>query len=77
VPYKDTVLNSIYTPLQSVLHVNLVEQVDATRDGDWLRFRFALDVQGAGPWEQEIDIFVPKGDLPTRPEGWDQLIPTG
>lgn len=73
IPYRDTTLNREYTPLQSVLHVNDVQQVDATRTGDWLKFRFSLDVQGVGPWEQEIEIFVPQGEIQPRPAGWEQL----
>jgi hypothetical protein len=73
IPYRDTLLSKEYTPLQSVLHVNDVEQLDATRTGDWLKFRFLLDVQGIGPWEQEIEIFVPQGESQPRPAPWGQL----
>ena len=73
IPYRDIILNKEYTSLQSVLHVNDVKQVDATRTGDWLKFRFSLDVQGVGPWEREIEIFVPRGENQPRPAGWEQL----
>ncbi len=73
IPYRDTTLNTEYTPLQSVLHVNDVEQLDAIRAGDWLKFRFSLNVQGVGPWKREIAIFVPHGEIRPRPAGWEQL----
>ncbi len=74
VPYQDRVLKTAYTMLQSVLHVDEVEQLDMGRAEDWLKFRFKLDVQGVGPWEQEIPIFVPHGDVPPRPPIWDELV---
>jgi hypothetical protein len=77
VPYRDPVLKAAYTPLQSVLHVNQVEQIDTERTGDWLKFRFELDVRGVGPWEREIDIFVPDGDAPLQPAIWDDLVRGG
>ena len=73
IPYRDIILNKEYTSLQSVLHVNDVKQVDATRTGDWLKFRFSLDVQGVGLWEREIEIFVPQGEIQPRPAGWVQM----
>lgn len=73
IPYRDIVLKTQYTPLQSVLHVNDVKQVDAVRTTDWLKFSFSLDVQGVGPWERDIEIFVPRGEIQPRPAGWEQL----
>ena len=73
VPYQDRIHKTAYTLLQSVLHVEKVEQL-AERTGNWLKFRFKLDVQGVGPWEHIIPIFVPRGNLPPRPPGWDQFV---
>lgn len=73
VPYSDRALNNAYTPLQSVLQVHDVEQIASERDADWKDFRFKLDVQGVGPWEQVISIFVPRGDRLPRHSMWDQL----
>ncbi|WP_153950389.1 hypothetical protein [Cupriavidus sp. U2] len=73
VPYRDRVQNSAYTLLQSVLRVHDVQKIAAQRDTDWQDFRFKLDVQGVGPWEQVISIFLPRGDRPLRHPMWDQL----
>ncbi|MGT2455443.1 hypothetical protein ACU4GI_20300 [Cupriavidus basilensis] len=74
VPYRDRLLDTAYTLLQSVLHVDEVEQLASERTGDWQEFRFKLDVEGVGPWEQVIPIFVPRGDIPRRHPMWDQLL---
>lgn len=73
IPYKAQTDTKVHTLIPSVLHVESVELVDSERKGDWLDFRFKLDVQGIGPWEQVIPIFVPVGDIPTRPSIWDAL----
>lgn len=64
VPYNDPLGDRRYTQLQCVLHVDEIEQLDAERAGDWVKFRFKLDVKGVGPWECQIPIFVPKGNPP-------------
>ena len=75
IPYQDDVLRSEYTPLQSVLHVDDVRQVDGERTGDWVPFHFSLTVFGVGQWEQDISICVPREDVQLRPQGWEQLGP--
>ncbi len=64
VPYRDPVDDRRFTQLQCVLHVEEIEQLDAVRAGDWVKFRFKLDVKGVGQWECQIPIFVPNGNLP-------------
>ncbi|MCG9057175.1 hypothetical protein LH442_14570 [Laribacter hongkongensis] len=60
IPYFDSFLSQPYTPFQSVRRVRNVELAGA-RSGDLLPFRFQLDVEGVGDWQNEISIFVPLG----------------
>ena len=64
VPYNDSILKRAYTPLQSVLHVWGIEQLPSEQTGDWLPFRFYLEVEGVGPWQHDISLFVPNGETP-------------
>lgn len=73
VPYDDRAQNTTYTLIPSVLRVYDVEALPSERVTNWRDFRFKLDVQGIGPWEQVIPIFVPQGDRRQRPSAWDQL----
>ncbi|WP_145929432.1 hypothetical protein [Pandoraea pnomenusa] len=73
VPYQDRTQGTVYTLLQSILHVHKVEQLTSERTDNWHKFRFSLDVEGVGPWEQVIPIFVPRGDIPPKPPGWEHL----
>lgn len=58
VPYRELCSSEQYTPFQSVRRVRHIEMV-GERSGDWLPFRFELDVEGVGPWQRELPIFVP------------------
>jgi hypothetical protein len=60
VPYYDAIMKRSYTAFQSVLQVQSVEQLTDERNGDWLPFRFVLDIEGVGPWERDIPLFVPQ-----------------
>lgn len=64
VPYFDASSKRAYTPLQSVLRVQSVEQLTDQRNGDWLPFRFLLEIEGVGSWMRDIPIFVPIGQRP-------------
>ncbi|MDE2428839.1 MAG: hypothetical protein KGM99_08935 [Burkholderiales bacterium] len=64
IPYRDPVDDRRYTQLQCVLHVEEIEQLDAVRAGNWVKFRFKLDVKGVGQWECLIPIFVPNDNPP-------------
>lgn len=61
VPYKDQVGMGEYTPLMSVSRVRDVEMLASDPAKDWLPFRFLLTVEGIGPWQRDISIFIPRG----------------
>lgn len=71
VPYYDAIMKRSYTAFQSVLRVQSVEQLTRERSGDWLPFRFVLDIEGVGSWERDITVFVPQGPLAARGAGGD------
>ncbi len=73
VPYRDTSINRPRTPLQSVLRVDDVQLLDTDQQSDWRKVRFALDVKGIGSWQRDIPIFIPRGERPPRPSGWEQI----
>lgn len=59
IPFVDSILKLAYTPLQSVLRVQGIEQLPSGQP-EWLPFRFNLEVEGVGPWDCDISIFVPQ-----------------
>lgn len=73
IPYYDRAQRTVYPLIPSVLQVLEVEQVSPERTTQWQDFRFKLDVQGVGAWEQVISIFVPQGERPLTPPGWEQF----
>lgn len=67
VPYPDSLSSEQYTPFQSVRRVQSIE-LREQRSGNWLPFRFELDVEGLGLWQTELSIFVPQGEPPLHVE---------
>lgn len=63
IPLRDRANRCDYTPLQCVLCVEEIEQLDAARTTGWVKFRFKLDVKGVGQWECQIPIFIPLGNI--------------
>ncbi len=62
IPYSDSTTRKAYTPLQSVLRVRSIEQLPSEQTGNWLPFHFELEVEGVGPWQRDISIFVPRSE---------------
>jgi hypothetical protein len=60
IPWRDKILDEEHTPMQSVRRVMNIEQVEASSSADWRRFRIALDVEGVGPWQCDVPVFVPQ-----------------
>ncbi|WMY11105.1 hypothetical protein [Paraburkholderia phenoliruptrix] len=60
IPWRDKILGEVHTPMQSVRRIRSVQQLEASSSADWRRFRFALDVEGVGPWQCDVPIFVPQ-----------------
>ena len=73
IPYYDRAQQKAYPLVPSVLQVLEVEQITPGRATQWQDFRFKLNVEGVGAWEQVIAIFVPQGERPLRPSGWEQI----
>lgn len=61
IPYSDSITQRAYTPLHSVSRVLSIEQLPSEPADNWLPFRFHLEVEGVGPWQCDIPIFVPPG----------------
>ena len=60
IPWQDKIMGGEYTPMQSVRRVKNVEQLETSGSADWRRFRVALDVEGVGPWQCDVPVFVPQ-----------------
>lgn len=60
IPYQDKIMGGEYTPMQSVRRVRNVDQLEASGSADWRRFRVALDIEGVGPWQCDVPVFVPQ-----------------
>lgn len=73
VPYHDRILDKVYTLVPSVRYVEEVQVLAGERDGDWQKVRFRLGVEGVGPWEGIVPIFMPLGPVPRRPAEWDHM----
>lgn len=72
VPYHDSLNQEDTTPLQCVLRVDDVIQME-DRAQDLVLFNFKLAVQGVGKWEDAVRIFIPHGPRPERLHGRDAL----
>jgi hypothetical protein len=62
IPFADTVVRQTYTPLQCVTRVRNVEVLADTPTKNRLPVRLDLDVQGIGPWTQEMRVYVPTAE---------------
>lgn len=59
IPYPDPISDQSYTTLMSVLRVNNVDLVPRSSEKErWRTFRFQLEVEGVGPWDKDIPVFV-------------------
>jgi hypothetical protein len=58
IPYMD-VVNGRYTPLQCVTRVNSIELLSETPKNNRLPVRVNFDVQGVGPWQQDLSVYMP------------------
>lgn len=76
VPYTDSITHKAYTPLQSVLRVLGIEQFPSEKTDNWLPFRFDFEVEGVGPWQHDISLFVPRGETP-RPNWPSGIMQSG
>ncbi|MCM2375480.1 hypothetical protein [Pseudomonas marginalis] len=59
------------TPLWAVTRVHSVVRLERQETNNWVPFRFVLQVEGIGPWEREIRLFIP-GPTKRRAERFDQ-----
>jgi phage baseplate assembly protein W len=64
IPYSDPVGLREYTPMHSVKRVRSVDRIASDAEADWQPFRFLLEVEGVGPWQCDISIFIPRGQRP-------------
>lgn len=48
-----------YTALRCVSRVRSIERLQPEQETAWIPFRLHLDVQGVGPWDCEIPIYIP------------------
>jgi hypothetical protein len=62
IPFKDRVLDRQYTPLQCVTRVRDVELLADTPAKNRLPVRVDFEVQGIGPWQREISIYMPTAE---------------
>lgn len=60
IPYQD--LGRTYTPLQCVTRVRNVELLADAPENKKLPIRLELDVAGVGPWDRDIDVFMPSAE---------------
>ena len=62
IPFKDRGLDRQYTPLQCVTRVRDVALLADTPAKNRLPFRVDFEVQGIGPWQREISIYMPTAE---------------
>ncbi len=62
VPIDDPITGSAYTALRSVSRVRSIEQLPADQKENWIPFRLHLDLEGVGPWQCDLPIFIPLGE---------------
>jgi hypothetical protein len=60
IPWRDKIMGGEYTPMQSIRRVLAIEQIEGSSSADWRRFRIVLDVEGVGPWQCDVPVFVPQ-----------------
>lgn len=48
-----------YTPLRCVSRVQSVELLPSGPETNWIPFRLHFDVQGVGPWDCDVPIYIP------------------
>jgi len=61
VPIDDLITGSSYTALRSVSRVRGIEQLPSHQKENWIPFRLHLDIEGIGPWQCDLPIFIPLG----------------
>ena len=59
IPFTDTVMNTQSTPLQCVTRVRSFELLSETPVNNRLPVRINFEIQGLGPWERELSIYMP------------------
>jgi len=62
VPIDDPITGSAYTPLRSVSRVRSIEKIPSDQRENWVSFRLHLDIEGVGPWQCDLPIFMPLGE---------------
>jgi hypothetical protein len=59
IPFNDRLTDRQYTPLQCVTRVRNVELLADTPAKNRLPVRVDFEVQGVGPWQHELSIYMP------------------
>jgi hypothetical protein len=59
IPFRDGVMDRLYTPLQCVTRVRRVELLSEDLKDNRLPVRLDFDVQGVGQWQRDISVYVP------------------
>jgi len=59
IPYKDSLLNKQYTPLQCVTRVHSLEMLSETPKDNRLPVRVNFEVQGLGGWQRDLSVYLP------------------
>ncbi|MFG1396141.1 hypothetical protein [Roseixanthobacter pseudopolyaromaticivorans] len=62
IPYQDSMTGRHYTPLRCVNRVRDFALLADEPMGNKIPVRIALDVQGVGPWEREMQIYMPTAE---------------
>jgi hypothetical protein len=75
IPYNNKVLNTIHTPLQCIDRVVDIEVLAPQPINERLPIRCACEVNGVGPWQCEVSIFVPSTPPATFDEVYTRRFP--
>lgn len=59
IPYTDSLLNRQYIPLRCVIRVHSFELLSETPKDNRLPVRVNLEIQGLGPWQRDLSIYLP------------------
>jgi hypothetical protein len=62
IPFKDHQMDRQYTQLQCVTRVRYVELLTDTPTKNRLPVRLDFEVQGMGPWQSELSIYMPTAE---------------
>jgi hypothetical protein len=62
IPFKDRRMDQQYTPLQCVTRVRNVKLLADTPAQNRLPVRLDFEVQGVGPWQRELSIYMPTAE---------------